>query len=238
MSARVFGSALPIAGTALMLVGTLIVALLHVLPPSSQVNPMTRTISEYALGANGWLFDVAVLALAVGLLAVLATLVHAEVLTGTGPATWLIGLSAACLMVLVVFQKYDHSGGHHAGGPGGLIHRMASLVAFLALPSGALLAARAGRRKPAWRRPARWTRGTAILTWALLCLLLYAIGKSFVSDVTWWRVFPLGALERVIGLGEVAVMLALGRWAILAGRSAGQLADPVGDRGGGTPLVQ
>ena len=65
-------AALPTAGLSLLSVGSLLILLLHVLPPSNRVNPMTRTISQYALESNGWMFDVGVLALAVGSMAVLA----------------------------------------------------------------------------------------------------------------------------------------------------------------------
>jgi hypothetical protein len=227
--------ALPVVGLALVGLGIVLILLLHVLPPSDRVNPLTRTISEYALGANGWMFDVGVVALALGSAVLLAALSRAGVIGVASAASLLVAGWVAGLLVLVVFQKYDY--GRDAGiGAGGMIHRMASLVAFLCLPPGALLLARAGRRVARWRRPATLTRNAALLAVAALGLLFYAVGQSFVTDVAWWRVFPLGAMERLIALAEVGVLLTIGRWAITA--SGSPPADPVGDGGGRPPLVQ
>jgi hypothetical protein len=231
------GKALPVAGLSLISLGVLTILLLHVIPPSSHTNPMTRTISEYALGANGWLFDLGVLALATGSAAVAVTLIRARVLSAAGPATILIFGWTAALVVLVVFEKYNFSHGQRTGASG-LIHRMASLVAFLCLPAGAALAARRGRRDERWRRVATWVRYSAWLSWACLGLLLYAIGQGFVTDVSWWRVFPLGALERLIALAEIVTLYALGVWSVRTAGSAVLPIDPVGDGRGGAPLME
>jgi hypothetical protein len=50
------------------------VGLLRLVPPSAQVSPFYRTISEYALLDNGWVFNAAVLTLAAGSAAILAAL--------------------------------------------------------------------------------------------------------------------------------------------------------------------
>ena len=200
-------------GTALVAVSLPLVALLHVLPPSSRINPMTRTLSEYALGANGWLFDIAVLALAVGSAAVTAGLVRAGVLAPFSPATVLLTVWCVGLGTVVVFEKHNWAVGPSFGG---VVHRIASLAAFLALPAGALLAARARWRNPGWRTPAAWTRATAWLSVAALCPLFYAVGVHLLTGRAWWRVLPLGAVERLLGLTEVVVVLVLGWWAVRA----------------------
>jgi hypothetical protein len=212
-------------GLGLLTVGSLLVLLLHVLPPSNQINPMTRTISEYALGANGWMFDVGVLALAAGSMLVLAGLVRAGVVRAVSGSAVFVTLWSAALAVLVFFEKYDFANGEHTG-PSGMIHRMASLVAFLSLPTAALLASRgAARRNPSWRRPAAWTRWAALASWATLSLLLYAVAQSFVTDVSWWRVFPLGGMERLIAVAEIVAVFAMGNW---ARRAAATPALPAG----------
>jgi len=143
------------AGLGLLTLGSLLVLLLHVLPPSSQINPMARTISEYALGANGWMFDVGVLALAAGSMLVLAGLVRAGVVRALSGSSVFVTLWSAALAVLVFFEKYDFANGEHTGASG-MIHRLASLVAFLSLPTAALLASRgAARRNPRRMRPSR-----------------------------------------------------------------------------------
>jgi hypothetical protein len=209
---------LPAVGTALVAASLPLIGLLHVLPPSDRIDPMTRTISEYALGSNGWLFDVAVLALAIGSTAVTVALVRARVLAATAPATWLLGLWSAGLTTVVIFEKHNWAVGPSSGGQ---IHRMASLVAFLALPVGALLASRSGRLSPAWERQAAWTRWSALGAVAALLPLFYAVAVNMLTGRAWWRVFPLGAVERLLGLSEVLVVLVLGVWAVRA-----RAADP------------
>ena len=233
--------AVPTVGVGLVGLGSVLIALLHVLPPSNQVDPMTRTLSQYALGGNGWMFDLGVLALAVGSVAILAGLVRAGVVRALSGATVFVALWSGALAVLVFFQKYDFANGEHTGASG-MIHRMASLVAFLSLPLAAMLTVRyAGRRNPGWRRPAAWTRWATVASWACLSLLLYAIAQSFFTDITWWRLFPLGALERLIALSEILAVLALGNWARKASdgpAGSAALADPVGDGASGAALVQ
>ncbi|HEY2207487.1 MAG TPA: DUF998 domain-containing protein [Pseudonocardia sp.] len=235
-AANRFGTALPRVSTGLLGLGVLLILAMHVLPPSNQISPWRRTISEYALGSTGWVFDTGVLALAVGSLGVLAALARARVVKPLGAAAVLMFLWAFGLVLIVVFEKYNY---RMDGGVGasGTIHRLATLVSFLSLPAAGLIAAGAGAGRPAWRRAAAWTRWTSVASWLCLGLLFYAIGYGVVTHERWWQVFPLGGLERLIAAAEIVLLFVLARWALLAGRSAA-LADPVGDRRGGTPLVQ
>ena len=224
------------AGLGLLTLGSLLVLLLHVLPPSSQINPMARTISEYALGANGWMFDVGVLALAAGSMLVLAGLVRAGVVRALSGSSVFVTLWSAALAVLVFFEKYDFANGEHTGASG-MIHRLASLVAFLSLPTAALLASRgAARRNPSWRRPAALTRWAALASWATLSLLIYAVAQSFVTDVSWWRVFPLGGMERLIALAEIVAVFAMGSWARRAATDAASVPSPAGSVSPASPV--
>ena len=141
-------------GTAAVVLAVALLGVLHVVPPSSQLDPARRTISQYALLDNGWVFDVAVLVLAAGSLAILAALVCVRLL-GRRPAAvaalalWCVGLAA-----VVYFQKHNWAVGPSIDGH---IHRVASVAAFLSLPIGALLVARGRLRHPAWGRYARAT---------------------------------------------------------------------------------
>lgn len=216
------------SGLGLLTLGSLLVLSLHVLPPSSQINPMTRTISEYALGANGWMFDVGVLALAAGSMLVLAGLVRAGVVRALSGSSVFVTLWSASLAVLVFFEKYDFANGQHTGASG-MIHRMASLVAFLSLPTAALLACRgAARRNPSWRRPAALTRWAALASWATLSLLFYAVAQSFFTHISWWRVFPLGGMERLIALAEIVAVFAMASWARRAATDPVTVPSPAG----------
>ena len=152
--------------------GVLVVLVLHVVPPTSRISPLRRTISEYGLTSLAWAFGVGVLALAAG-----SALIFGAALFGRRPpvhpmspgspvrpvsvaAVAFAALWVAALSVLVVFPKHNWALGPSGGGN---VHRLASLVAFLALPIGVLLAHRG-----TWqRRTAIWGRVLAVggLAW-------------------------------------------------------------------------
>ena len=79
-------AALGLVGTGIAVV---LVGLLHVVA-AEQVNPVRRTISEYALGDSDWMFDVGVLGLAAGSALVLLALVRAGIVAGRSVAAVLL----------------------------------------------------------------------------------------------------------------------------------------------------
>lgn len=156
-------------------------ALLHLLPPSVELDWSRRTISQYALLSNGWVFDAATLMLAAGLLAVLVALRRAG-LERRGAAVALL-LWVAGLVNVVWFEKHNWSAGPSLSGD---IHRVASLVAFLSLPTGALLAAAPWLSRADTRLPARLVAVGGALS--LLCF----------APILWrWR--PSGGPESAGG---------------------------------------
>jgi hypothetical protein len=191
--------AVGLVGTALAVV---LVGLLHIID-AGQVDPVRRTISEYALRDHGWMFDVGVLALAAGSVAVLVALVRAGLMrwpsfAAAGMLVWVAGMVA-----VVAFEKTNWSVGPSIGG---MIHRYASLVAFLALPVATLVAARG-------RDGAAWPRWLAITALAWLGAILSGVVLRPFSGVPWWQFLPLGIMERGLALTEVAVVVALAFWA-------------------------
>ncbi len=198
------------AGFAAVFTGVLAVSALHVLPPTAAISPIRRTISEYAYYETGWVFNLGVLILAAGSLAVFAALAYAKLIRPASFASLGLLLWSAGLAAVVYFPKHDWSVGPSTHGT---IHRMASLVAFLSLPLGALLVT------VMWRRERRW-RGsvwlTAIPALAALAFFSVIIGAYLLTPYTgppWWDVIPLGFVERGLATFEVLTVLALGRWA-------------------------
>ena len=192
--------AVGLVGTALAVV---LVGLLHVID-AGQVDPVRRTISEYALRDHGWMFDTGVLALAVGSVAVLVALVRAGLVrwpsfAAVGMLVWVAGMVA-----VVAFEKTNWSVGPSIGG---MIHRYASLVGFLALPVATLVAARG-------RDGAAWPRWLAITALAWLGAILSGVVLRPLSGVPWWQFLPLGIMERGLALTEVGVVVALAFWAV------------------------
>jgi hypothetical membrane protein len=185
------------AGVAVVLVG-----LLHVLA-AGQVDPVRRTISEYALGTYQTLFDVGVLALALGSLLIAVALVRAGL--ARPPSAVLLGAWALALVLVVVFEKANWSVGPSVGG---YIHRYASLVAFVCLPLAALLMARS--RSETF---AAWSRRLGVLSLLWLGSILAGVVLRPFTGVPWWQFLPLGIVERGLALTEVAVVVVLGLWA-------------------------
>jgi hypothetical membrane protein len=208
--------ALPAFGLAIVVFGLLAIGALHVLPPTSAVSPIRRTISEYALHETGWIFNLGVAALALGSFAVFIALTRAGL---TRPGSWgAIGLSIWSLGLagVVYFPKHNWSVGPSISGD---IHRVASLAAFIALPIGAIAIAWQWRRHALWSRYAKWTLASAFLALAFFSVLLGAVALQPVTGVRWWRAIPLGAVERGLGAAEVMAVLALGWWSVRAHRS-------------------
>jgi hypothetical protein len=204
------------AAAAVVLIGAL-----HVLPPSSRLDPVRRTISQYAVMETGWVFNVAVLALAVGSMAILAALVGARLTALISPGSIALLLWSAALVAVVIFPRYGAAGGSSTSAG---MHRAVSLVAFLSLPAAALLLSRLWLRHPQWQVYARWVFGLGVA--ALLCFapIGIAILTQPLTGVRWWQAVPLGAVERALALAEVLAVLALGWWAARASRHE---ADPV-----------
>jgi len=195
--ARTDGRALAALGLAGAAVAVLTIGALHLLAAPT-VDPVRRTISEYALGPYAWLFDTGVLALAAGAAAVLVALVRTGRVRLRSAATVLYGAGVLGLVLVVAFEKTNWSVGPSVSG---YIHRYSSLLVFLALPLAVLLLGRAAR--------ARWATvlGAATLGWLAVILSGIPLGPLLGRD--WWQVFPLGLMERGLALTMVAAIVAL-----------------------------
>ena len=212
VSAR--ASAAPLlAGVGILLVAVSVVAIgvLHFVPPTNQISWKTRTISEYGLTDLAWAFNVGVLALVAGSLAVFAAAAVRRWLRPTAAVfglLWMAGLST-----LVVFTKHNYALAD-AGGHSGTIHRAASLVAFLSLPVAVLALVRGHRTLSA-----RIARGLAVLSLLWFAPILWAILLS--GQRSWWMAIPLGLVERGLALTEVITVIAVAVW--VARRRADQM---------------
>ncbi len=198
-AARLLGSA-ALVGIAVTLV---IFTGLHLLPPTSDISPVHRTISEYALTSSAWAFNLAVIALALSSAAVLVAVVMLRRVPPVSVGTVFGTLWTAGLLMIVSFPKHNWALG--AISNTGQIHRLASLVAFIALPIAAVSIARrrGAPRQPASARWAFWL-GVASLLWFLP--MIYAIATA---PRAWWQAIPLGLVERGLALTEVLALVAM-----------------------------
>src|SRR4051812_11913383 len=92
-------------GVAAVAASIALYAWLHVAQPSAWLDWKTRTISQYALLENGWVFDTATLLLAAGSIAILAALVRAHLVGATSGAAAALLLWAVGLVGVVWFEK-------------------------------------------------------------------------------------------------------------------------------------
>ena len=159
-----------LAGTALIVAGVVAVLALHVVT-LEEIDPVRRTLSQYALGPWKPVFDAGVLAVAAGSAAVLAGLVRAGLVPLRGASTALLAAWSGCLVVVVAFEKIDWSVGPT---PTGYVHRYASLLAFFCLPAAALALGRTWRGDVRWGVLARATRGWASPRWPGWCRSCWA----------------------------------------------------------------
>lgn len=195
---------LPAAGLFALLSGAVLLGLLHLLPSSDGIDPVRRTISEYALGPDKWLFDLSVLLVAAGSAAAFGTLVARGLIRAVSTTTVFGGLWVVGLLTVTVFEKTDWSVGPSLGGT---IHRYASIVAFVALPLAVLSCA--GAALPASRALRGLARLLAITSLLWFAVILGAVALMLAGGQPWWRAIPLGLVERFLAGGEVLALTVL-----------------------------
>lgn len=180
-----------------------------------------QTISEYIYSSGAWAFNLALLLLAVGSVALILGLVRRRLSTPLSAGSifltlWVIGLAG-----IIAFPKHNWAVGPSTSGS---VHRAASLIAFLAVPVGVLLIARPRRHaESAAARTAFWL---AIGGFACLAVLLGAILVAAITGGSWWQLIPLGLIERGLIGFDVASVVAVGVWLIRGSQSA-HPAEPV-----------
>ncbi len=211
--ARRVSVAVSLTGLAALAIGAGLVLLLQVIPPTDEISATRRTISEYGLSDHKQIFDLAVVLVALGSAAGLAVVQRQGRLPV--PAAVLGTLWTVGLLVIVAFPKPDWATVSRADF-GGTLHRIASVVAFVALPLAVLVAARPAFPSSVGRR---WlARVLAIASLGWFAVILGAVVVAAAEDGRWWTLIPLGLVERGMALTE---LLALG-----------VLLAPVGERSG------
>jgi hypothetical protein len=217
--------ALAAVGMGAVAVCVVLIGALHVMPPSADVDPVRRTISQYGLLETAAVFNVAVLVLAAGSVATMLALIAGGLMPARSGAAAALALWAVGLAAVVYFPKHNWAVGPSADGT---IHRVASVVAFLSLPIAALLVTRGWRRHPRWAGHATATLALGLLSLACFAPIVIAVAVEPFTGVRWWRAIPLGAVERALALAEVATVVSLAWWAVRAGREPAR--TPVPDR--------
>lgn len=210
---------LAVAGMAGAALSVLLVGGLHLVAP--EVDPIRRTISEYALGGYKLVFDAGVLALAFGSFAVLLGAVRTGLVAARSAAAVLLALWPLGLCLVVAFEKINWSLGPT---PSGYVHRYASIVAFLALPIGLIAVGRRWLRTSTGRRFAAWSIGLGALAIVWFSPFVLGLLARPLTGVPWYRVVPIGFVERGLALTEVLAVVVLAAWVFArAARPRGEI---------------
>lgn len=115
-----------LAGAAVV-AGAATLTALHMLPASRGLDPMSEPLSQYAFAPDGWLFDLAVLILALGVAVLASALVKGRCLASRSPARALLTTCSLSMVVLVVFPDHESNGAVRTAGQ---IHWVAAMLAF------------------------------------------------------------------------------------------------------------
>lgn len=201
--------------TALSLISLAIVVLLHVLEP--EYEPTWRLLSEYAVGAYGWLMGVAFLALALACLALLVSLRNeARGITARLGLAFLftagIGLGLAAFYAIDPIT-IDPSQATDTG----RMHALSAMIGIPSMPLSALLLSIGLGRRPGWsgaRAPLFWT---AILTLVSLVLMFVVIGTLLPQNGGFGPAV-------IVGLPNRLLMLTYYVWVAIAGWQVAGLA--------------
>ena len=211
-----------LAGVSLAGVTTFVVAVLALHVIQRRQSPVAVTISEYVLGAAGWLFPVACVGLGV------ASLALAALLRATRPVSSRIGLvlltAWAVGMFLVAIFPTDPIDRHakvvHLS-PAGLVHAIAGQIAFVCFGVAAPLITRSLRRH-GWAGP--------VMGAARISAVASVAGLAFALTVTALGLFSLFGLAERVMLPAYTAWLTL---TILYARAHPQPRSPRPDNGAG-----
>jgi hypothetical membrane protein len=162
---------------------------------------MTQSISELAVGPNGWLmtadffiFGLSIIAFALGLYRSLSrgSRVGTLLLVIVGLATFASGLFATDLQGAITTDT-------------GTIHNMLFLIIFLALIISYIFSARALRKQAGWRMYARYTASMPVVVFGVLAVYI-----TMGSD-------PGDPLFSIAGLIQRALLALAFGWITLTG---------------------
>ena len=188
-------------------VSTAAIAVLHLIPPSRSRDPLSSTISEYALLSDGWVFDAAVVLLAIASMLVLLALVLRQMVAWRSLGALMTTVWSVGLVGLVVFPKQGFGADNSFAGR---IHWTWTLIAFFSLPIGTTLICWSSRH-PSARWPT-WALRLSMISGGWFLVLTAQTVLSAATPIQAWR--AVGLVERGLSLTEMVVVVVLGGWVL------------------------
>lgn len=181
-------------------------AVLHLLPASDGLSPISKPLSAYALTPDGAIFDIAVLQLAAGMMVVALALI----LDGRLRPVVAVAL-ATCITGLVGLVIFPDLTGAHGPTPLGWAHWSASVIAFGAMPLIPVRMWWRHRNGAGCRTIARASGIIGIAAYGWFALFLIGNIIAFATNIPLWRIG--GLAERLLAVTELAGAAAVAIWA-------------------------
>ena len=215
---------LAVLGIGGVAVSTVAIGFLHLVEPSRSLDPLSRTISEYALLSNGWIFNWGVLLLAFASVLVLLAMIVRQIVPWKSWGALMTFVWSIGLVGLVVFPKQGFGNNPSLAGR---VHWTWTLIAFFSLPIGTCLMCWQ-HRVVAGRWP-RWAVRLSMIAGGWFVILTAQTLISAVTPIHAWVV--VGLVERGLSLTEMAVVAVLGLWVLHDSRAPAALimAEPGAD---------
>ena len=184
-------SALAVAG---------LIAILHVARPD--LDPSWRMLSEYSVGAHGWLMKLAFFAWAIGCGSLFVALGPATATRRARLGRWLLLLVGLALVAAGLFDQDPMTGG--GGSRHGQLHALASLVGIPGVPIVAMLLS-------ADPRSGRLAVILANLAWLSLALMVGYVAWAMGAAGGFGPGVYAGWLNRLVVAAYLAWQFALAR---------------------------
>ncbi|MCJ0893676.1 DUF998 domain-containing protein [Rhodococcus sp. ARC_M5] len=204
-------------GTLSIVLGALVVLVLDLYTAWQTPSHLRRTISEYGLGAQQWVFSIGVVLLAFGSALTLAVALRHHLTRPASAASIGLVLWTVGLVAVVAVPKQDWSN-DAALSIGGTIHRLGAAVAFVSIPVAVFAFSRPWIRDGVWAVRARVTMALSALSVVTLLPIFYALAVGATGSRPWYRVVTLGYVERVLVVAEVIALISLALWVWAAER--------------------
>ncbi|WP_254924221.1 MULTISPECIES: DUF998 domain-containing protein [unclassified Rhodococcus (in: high G+C Gram-positive bacteria)] len=204
-------------GALTIVLGALVVLVLDIHTAWHTPSHLRRTISEYGLGAQQWVFSIGVVLLAFGSALTLASAIRYRLTRPGAAASIFLTLWTVGLIAVVAVPKQDWSNDASLS-LGGTIHRLGAAVAFVSIPVAVFAFSRPWLRDTVWAVRARVTMGLSALSVVTLMPIVYALAVGATGSRPWYRVVTLGYVERVLVVAEVIALISLALWVWAAER--------------------
>ncbi|WP_415977076.1 DUF998 domain-containing protein [Rhodococcus sp. 077-4] len=204
-------------GAPSIILGALVVLVLDIHTAWQAPSHLRRTISEYGLGAQQWVFSIGVVLLAFGSALTLAAALRYRLTRPASAASIFLTLWTVGLVAVVAVPKQDWSNNASLS-LGGTIHRLGAAVAFVSIPVAVFAFSRPWLHDIVWAVRARVTTGLSVLSVVTLTPIVYALAVGVTGSRPWYRVVTLGYVERVLVVAEVIALISLSLWVLAAER--------------------